>query len=168
VLFILGQLSLALGQPQKAEEFLSRAGRLQPNEFLVNYLLGLAFKAEQRPADAVAEFNEALRLKPEFPPALNELAWIRASNPDERLRNGSEAVRLAELACQATDYKQAPFLKTLSVAYAEAGRFQEAIATVNKARGFSQAQQTNQEAHEYQDLVELFGAQKPYREPAGR
>ena len=168
VLFILGRLSLSLEQPQKAEEFLSRADRLQPNEFLVHYVMGVAMRAEQRPADALAEFAEALRLKPGFPPALNDLAWIRATNPDDRLRNGSEAVRLAELACQATDYKQPPFLKTLSAAYAEAGRFEEAVATLNKGRELSKTQPANQDANgapNYQNLLQLFSAQKPYREP---
>jgi Flp pilus assembly protein TadD len=168
VLFTLGQLSLALGQPQKAEDFLSRAARRQPNMPELHYVLGLAFKAEQCPTDAVTEFNEALHLKPEFPPALNELAWIRAANPDDRLRNGPEAVRLAESACQLTDHKQPLLLKTLSVAYAEAGRFEEAIATINKARALPQPQQPNQDAQEYQKLINLFSAQKPYREPAGK
>jgi Flp pilus assembly protein TadD len=164
VLLTLGQLSLALGQPQKAGDFLSRAERLQPNEFQVHYLMGVALRAEQRPADAAAQFAEALRLKPGFPLALNELAWIQATNPDERLRNGAEAVRLAELACQATEYRQPPFLKTLSVAYAEAGRFEEAMATLNKAHGLEKGQPANQGAPDYQDLLQLFSAQKPYRE----
>jgi tetratricopeptide (TPR) repeat protein len=165
VLFILGRLSLALGQPQKAEDFLSRAAMLRPNEFHVHYQLGLAFRAEQRPAESAAEFAEALRLKPGFPLALNELAWIRATNPDERLRNGSEAVRLAESACQATEDKQPIFLKTLSMAYAEAGRFEEAVTTLNKARELEKTQPANQGARDYQNLLQLFSAHKPYREP---
>jgi Flp pilus assembly protein TadD len=164
-LFTLGQLSLALGQPQKAEDFLSRAVRFQPNQPELHYLLGLAFKAEKRPTDAAAEFTEALRLKPGFPLALNELAWLRAANPDERLRNGPEAVRLAESACQLTDYKQPVLLRTLSVAYAEAGRFEQALSTINKARALPQPQQRNQEAQEYQNLIDLFTAQRAYHEP---
>ena len=48
-------------------------------------------------------------------------------------RNGPEAVSLAEHACQLTDYKQPMLVGTLAAAYAEAGRFAEAVTMADNA-----------------------------------
>ena len=65
--------------------------------------------------------------------ALNDLAWIYATHPRRDLRNAVEAVRLAEQACQLSDRKLPTCLNTLAAAYAEAGRFAEAVTTAKKA-----------------------------------
>ncbi len=52
-----------------------------------------------------------------------------ATCPDAQVRNGSEAVRLGEKACQATAYRDPYLLRSLAAAYAEAGRFDDAIRT---------------------------------------
>ena len=51
---------------------------------------------------------------------------MMATDPDPSVRNGSEAVRLAERAVQLTGAREPTLLDTLAAAYAEAGRFQEA------------------------------------------
>ena len=63
---------------------------------------------------------------------LNNLAWILAASADPQVRNGPEAVLLAERACKLTDYKKPLLVGTLAAAYAEAGRFPEAVATARK------------------------------------
>jgi len=65
--------------------------------------------------------------------ALNNLAWVLATCPDAGLRNGPEAVRLAGHACELTHYGRPLFIGTLAAAYAEAGRFPEAVTTAEKA-----------------------------------
>ena len=65
--------------------------------------------------------------------ALNNLAWVLATSPKAELRNGAEAVRLAERACELTHYGEPLFIGTLAAAYAEAGRFPEAVTTAEKA-----------------------------------
>ena len=67
------------------------------------------------------------------PPALNNLAWELATSPDAGDRDGALAVKLAERACELTHYQTAIFVGTLAAAYAEAGRFDEAVATAQKA-----------------------------------
>src|SRR5262249_33220854 len=62
------------------------------------------------------------------------LSWILATDPNPEVRNGAEAVRMAERACQLTEFKNARMLLTLAAAYAEAGRKNEGIALAQKAR----------------------------------
>ena len=65
---------------------------------------------------------------------LNNLAWALATHPDAKIRNGTRAVKLAEDACRQTQYQQTVMVGTLAAAYAEAGRFDDALATAQKAR----------------------------------
>jgi len=67
--------------------------------------------------------------------AANNLAWILATASDPHLRNGNEAVRLAEQACRSTQYEEVYMIATLSAAYAEAGRFNDAIANRYCSKG---------------------------------
>src|SRR5439155_25947729 len=84
--------------------------------------------------DAFRHLRLACRLEGKSWQPLNGLAWVLATHPDARWRNGSEAVRLAEQACELTGYRQPAALGTLAVAYAEAGRFPEAVTTVQRAQ----------------------------------
>jgi Flp pilus assembly protein TadD len=96
---------------------------------------------------------------------LHNLAWIRAAHSQAQFRDGAEAVRLAERACRVTGYQQSVMVGTLAAAYAEAGRFDEATATAQKARALAQAAGQNELAEQERQLAELFRARRPYHEP---
>jgi len=83
------------------------------------WALLLQGKAEE----AISHYQEAIQLKPDWPEPLNDLAWLFATYPRAELRNGAQAVDLAERACKLTNFKEARFLGTLDASYAEAGRF---------------------------------------------
>ena len=97
-------------------------------------------------------------------PALNDLAWLRATAPDPGLRNGPEAVRLAERACQQTQYKEIVPIRTLAAAYAEAGRFGDAVATARKALAMVLAQGPKELAARDEQLLELYKSGRPYHQ----
>src|SRR5208282_5745227 len=63
----------------------------------------------QRLSDAINYYQRVLELdtngQTDSVIALNNLAWLLATASDPKLRNGKEAVRLAERACQLTQYK---------------------------------------------------------------
>jgi hypothetical protein len=84
-------------------------------------------------ADAITQLREAVAHEPNSPILLNNLACLLATASDPALRNGPEAVKLAEKACALTAYQNTSTLSTLATAYAEAGRFDEAVATAEKA-----------------------------------
>jgi hypothetical protein len=67
------------------------------------------------------------------PEILNNLAWQLATSPDPKIRDGIQAVQLAQRACEQTHFEKTVFLGTLAAAYAEAGKFDDAIATAERA-----------------------------------
>ena len=95
---------------------------------------------------------------------INNVAWAFATYPDPGLRNGGYAVRLATRACEMTGFRTTVMVGTLAAAYAEAGRFDEAVATGQKAcalaseLGETNLLQTNQK------LVVLYQAHQAYHE----
>ena len=115
--------------------------------------------------EAVAEYRQVLAAKPDQPEALNNLAWLLATSPDSAVRNGAEAVRFAEQGCRLTEYQQAQMLGTLAAAYAEAGRFTEAVATAQKAIELARAGGDARFAAVNEQLLKLYRAGKPYHEP---
>lgn len=117
------------------------------------------------PKEAIAQYRAVLRQTPDFPGALNNLAWILSTSPDPACRDGTEAVRLAQKACDLTGHKRAEMLGTLAAAYAEAGRFPEAIAAGEKA-GKLAAGDGNLGLKEKNDkLLALYREGKPYHGP---
>jgi Flp pilus assembly protein TadD len=115
---------------------------------------------------AVKHFQRALALGPDPNDAmiLNNLAWILATCPDNSIRNGSEAVQYGEKACQMTGFKQPGIVGTLAAAYAEAGRFPEAVTTVETAIKLATASGNRQIAAANQQLLLLYRLGKPYHE----
>ena len=93
-----------------------------------------AASLQRKFADAIFHFRAALKVNPRYPSALNDLAWILATQSDPQLRNVPDAVRLAEKACQLTNRTNASYLDTFAVALAEASRFPEAASAASKAR----------------------------------
>jgi Flp pilus assembly protein TadD len=128
--------------------------------------LGMALGQLGRTREAVAQYREALRLNPNLAGALNNLAWVLAASPDDELRNGAEAVRLAGRACELTHYGEPLFVGTLAAAYAEAGRFPEAVTTAEKAEQLATSAGLKKVAEKNQQLLELYRTGKPYHEPA--
>ncbi len=86
-----------------------------------------------RSAGAVEAFRHALRWKEDAPDVLNNLAWVLAASPDRQTRDGAQAVKYAERACELTAFQEPVLLGTLAAAYAQAGNFEKAVATAENA-----------------------------------
>lgn len=121
-------------------------------------------------AEAISHFHFVLRLAPDTPDALNNLAWILSTYPRAELRDGPGAVRLALRACALTDNKSPSEIGTLAAAYAETGQFPLAIETAQKAERLSASFADDALQARNRGLVELFLKQRPYRQsiPASR
>jgi tetratricopeptide (TPR) repeat protein len=109
-------------------------------------------------------FQEAARLAPDWPPALNGLAWFLATHPDATVRNGPEAVRLAERACAVTSRRNPELLDTLAAAYAEAGRFPEAINAAQEAITLARTAGDEAAVHQAENMLGFFRSGRPFRE----
>jgi tetratricopeptide (TPR) repeat protein len=123
---------------------------------------------QQKPKDAAAAFEQALKLNPDWPEALNDLAWLKATCWDSEVRDGAEAVRLAERACKIAGDKVPGFLGTLAAAYAESGRFDDAVKTAERAKDLAAASGQKDIAERNLKLLALYRAGKPYHEPASK
>ncbi|MGO8836261.1 MAG: tetratricopeptide repeat protein [Limisphaerales bacterium] len=162
--FNLGMLLLENGRPAEASNHLALAAQWMPHNPDVQYDFGVFLRQQGNPAEAIGRFKAALGDIPDFPGALNDLAWILATVADAKLRSGAEAVRLAQRACELTQNRQAAMLTTLSAACAEAGRFPDAIATVEKARDLATAAGQTNIAAQDEALLKRYQAGYPCRE----
>jgi len=111
-------------------------------------------------------FLEAMQFDTNHLALINNLAWAFATNPDPKLRNGKYAVRLATRACEMTGFQTTVMVGTLAAAYAEAGRFDEAIATGQKACALASELGEPDLLKRNQELVALYQTHQPYHEPA--
>ncbi|HZM03712.1 MAG TPA: tetratricopeptide repeat protein [Candidatus Saccharimonadales bacterium] len=160
-------LGLALVQKNKWDDAAFQFEKcldLDPESAPAHANLGDLFLKEGRVADSLVQYQAALALQPANPAILNDLAWIRAANSQARFRDGPEAVRLAERACQITDYRVPVILNTLAAAYAEAGRFEDAVATAEKARQAVLAMGHPEAAAQVLHSIQLYQSRQPYHE----
>jgi hypothetical protein len=136
------------------------------NASAYNQQLGLARAAMKNGdlTDAVSHEEQALALNADSVEALNNVAWLRATAPDARLRNGDEAVRLAQRACELTRQQDPVPLSTLAAAYAETGQFDEAVATVQTAIVLAQQGGGTGFVDKLRQCLQLYMAHKPYRQ----
>jgi tetratricopeptide (TPR) repeat protein len=160
-------LLVKMGCPDEAISTYQESFRLlpQPPDTLCRW--GVAQAEQGRSAMAIAHFLETLRIDPDHLAALNALVWIRATDPDPAIRKGAEAVTLAErLRARVGSRPQAAILDTIAAAYAEAGRFDEAIRTAGEAEQIAQARGAEKSASEIGARRELYLRKQPYRSPA--
>lgn len=121
------------GKPWEAVAELTAAvaDRGEDPDLLVE--LAILYQRLGRESQACEFYRRALRLRPDWPEVANNLAWLLATSADKALRNGDEAVRWATAACATTRDVDPLLLDTLAAAYAEAGRYDDAAATAQRA-----------------------------------
>jgi cytochrome c-type biogenesis protein CcmH/NrfG len=112
----------------------------------------------------MAEYRKALQISPENVAALSNLAWLLATSADASLRNGSEAVALAERAESASSRSDnhATVLRIVAAAFAETGRFAEAKETAQKALESAKIQGNTVLADELLGELALYDLGLPY------
>jgi len=109
---------------------------------------------------AIADLKETLRMDPASTQAQNDLAWIQATCPDAKFRDGKSAIELARKACEATKWKKDDFIVTLAAAHAEIGEYDEAVRRVTQANEID----PKRDAATREQLLKLFKQSMPYRD----
>jgi Flp pilus assembly protein TadD len=92
---------------------------------------------------------------------LNNLAWLLAISPNEKLRNGKEAVELARRACELSDWKDPSFIGTMAAASAEVGNFDDAVKWQRKSLELGVPEIEVEQAHR---RLKLYEQRKPFHE----
>ncbi|MBN1669547.1 MAG: tetratricopeptide repeat protein [Kiritimatiellae bacterium] len=131
--FNIGVALMGLGETANALYHFSETVRIDPGFFQAHINLGRAFEQQRNAEAALQHYSEALRLRPALLQVANRMAWIYATHPDPAVRNGAEAVRLAEPVAEKIGDRQFQALDTLAAAYAAAGRLEDAVRTARRA-----------------------------------
>jgi len=162
----LGNILAAKGLSDQAMDCYRQA--LQINPSYKNSLVVFATLLNQSGKfdEAIAVYDGALKHNVDEPEIFSSLAWLLATCPDAKFRDGKRAVALAEHACQLTRYTEPIPIRTLSAAYAEAGRFTNAIASVTLAEQLFTQRGMTAPAVKNLQMLQLYEAGKPYHEPA--
>ena len=130
---------LALNPDWKNEAWMARAvaymktGNDDPFNAIVSYSGGVEAAAAGKFADALKRYEEAIRLDPAFPWSANNLAWVLATCPDEKLRDGLRAIEFARKAIKVPGVEVPDFINTLAAAHAAAGEFDVAVRLCRKS-----------------------------------
>ncbi len=113
-------------------------------------------------AEAISDYEEALKADPEDDGVLNNLAWVLATSPDDKVRNGKRSIELGKKACEVTEYKAAHILSTLAAGYAETGDFETAIKWSSKA--VELGKDDEEMLKQLKEELENYQQKKPWRE----
>jgi tetratricopeptide (TPR) repeat protein len=157
------QLRNLKDQP-KAIAVFQKAMELDPKDFLSCYILGQVFEQQGRHADAEQAYLRAIDAQPAFVPAHGWLAWLLATCPDDKARDGKRAVEYATAACEQTGWNDPLCLDTLAAAYAEAGRFDEAVRFQTRALEVDYLWLRRDFRKAAKERLELYRQKKPFRD----
>jgi tetratricopeptide (TPR) repeat protein len=161
-------LAAAMLQQQDGPEILAtlrKSFQARPNAAL-HRALGDVLAHQGEFEEALRHYRQAVRLRPEWPPAAAGLAWHLATSPRPELRSPVEAERLALSACQWTGY-DAPYpLIALGAAFAAQGKFPQAVNTAGKAMSLAKSANDAPLAKMIAEGIRHYRAGRPYRQVA--
>ncbi len=162
---ILGNLEFQQGDLAAAVAELRRAVEIEPRAPGALLDLSVALAAQRQFSAAVAELRAALEIEPRAIAVANNLAWILATSPQDSVRNGKEAVTLAEGICRDTEFQQPELLDTLAAALAESGRFDEAVEVCRRAEALAERSRNSQLVETCQRHLVMLMQHRALRDP---
>src|SRR5207244_1811927 len=162
----LAKAFLQKGQVADAMVHYRKLVEIQPENVEAHNILGTVLIQQRRIREAIEQWQKVLAIQPDNGNAMSNLAWVFATSPDESLRDGTEAVRLAEQALRISGGRIPMIFRTLAAAYAENGRFSQAIETAQHGIQLANNQGNRGLATELQSNIGLYQAGKPLRDPS--
>ena len=142
---------------------LSRAHELSPRYAQPLTARGRVYEYAGRYADAIADYEAALKINPNDVASHLELAWIRAACPEQQFRNGAEALKYARKANEQKAAPRSSRLGVLAAACAEAGDFDEAVRHQTELQKLDWGSQ--REA--MQERLKMYQRGEPYHRQRG-
>lgn len=159
----LADLLMRRGRVKEAIEHSEKALEIRPNDADAQNNLGLAMLQTGGTKRAVAHLEKALEINPGHLNAEVNLAWVLATSSDDSLRNGARAVQLAEDVINRAGHPNAIVLRTLAAAYAEVGRFNDAIAAAQQAIEIARATGNEGLITDLQRSIAAYQSSQPIR-----
>ena len=158
-----GNILFAEGRIDEAMADWEKTLQIRPDDADAHTCLGNALLRRGSVKEAVAQYENAIALAPEDPHSRINMAWVLATAPDASIRDGTKAVEFAQQAMELSGDNDPKFLRTLAAAYAESGRFSDAITTARQAMMRATVQGKAGLAHVLYGDVELYRANVPLR-----
>jgi len=159
-----GTVLFKKGRTDEAVADWTKALEMAPNDADAHTSLGNALLQKGLLWEAIAHYETALALALEDPHSRNNLAWVLATASDSSIRDGARAVGFAQEAVQLSGGREPLFLRTLAAAYAESGRFSEAIAVAQQAAAIAKMQAKPEMVKRINGDLVLFRGNLPLRE----
>ncbi|HVP15348.1 MAG TPA: hypothetical protein VMS88_07375 [Terriglobales bacterium] len=155
-------LEASLGLAPGTEDSLRRALAANPAGIETTRQLAILLARENRVGEAVAAYRAILARAPGDLDALDNIAWMRATSDDPRQRDGAEAVRLAERVRAESPEPVGAIYSTLAAAYAEAGRYGDAVRACERAIQLARAGGASEEIRAYERQLARYREGKPF------
>jgi tetratricopeptide (TPR) repeat protein len=159
-----GSVLFGKGRIDEAIADWERALQIQPNDANAHTGLGNALLRKGSLKEAIAHYEQALALAPDDPHCRNNMAWVLATSSDDSIRDGAKAMALAQVAVTLSGGREPRFFRTLAAAYAESGRFSEALAVAQQATTMARMQGKTGLANRLEKDLLLYRARSAVRE----
>ena len=156
---VFGGMLVEKGKYERAIEFYEDRLSSYPEDPDFWYGLGWACEKSKQWAKAISSYEQAYKQNYRHIGALNNLAWVLATAPDETVRDGKRAVKLAKRAMRMAGPKAVFAADTLAAAFAESGDFDS--ATELQELVVKKSVYKNQK--EAQERLELYEQGQAYR-----
>jgi tetratricopeptide (TPR) repeat protein len=156
--------SLQLRQWRDSEALFRHALSVTERNHVAHSYLGASLLEQGHTAEAIHEFEIALRLRSDLLTVSNNLAWVLATTAEADLRNPAGAIAAGENAARLTEHADPAVLDTLAAAYASAGRFADAVRTLEHAISLSRERQDEASVREFTDRLALYRSRRAFVE----
>jgi tetratricopeptide (TPR) repeat protein len=161
----LAKALLKKGQVSEAMVHYRKFLELDPANVEARNTLGTALIQQGHVREAVEQWQEVLARQPENGNAASNLAWVFATCPEDSIRDGARATQLGERALRISGGKIPMIYKVLAAAYAENGRFADAVETAQRGADLASNQGNPALAAELESNIALYKSGRPLRDP---
>jgi tetratricopeptide (TPR) repeat protein len=149
------------GEYDRAISDYTKAIEINPGYAMAYINRGVSYNNKGEYERAISDYTKAIEINPRYAATYNDVAWLLATCPDGKYRDGRKAVENATRACELSQWAVPALLDTLAAAYAEVGEFKQAVKWQSKAIELT-ADENDKAA--MQSHLKLYKAGKPYRE----
>jgi len=151
------------GEYEKAVADYTQVIRINTKNNWIYNNRGMAYHAKGEYDKAIDDYNTAIQINPKYVWAYNNISRLLATCPDAKYRNGTKAIEFAQKAT-GLDPNGCDYWDTLAAAYAEAGKFEDAVKTQEKAIEMLNEKDRDKKLSEYTEHLNFYKAKKPWRE----